>query len=348
MKVLLLEKSPVPQIAAALGGGVHRVTAVKEDKAALQAFAAESFEVVVISMRGADEALLALPKAARRGPSAGAVFFVLLAAECPEEYLVRAYEAGIDASLRMPCGAALVLAQLRSVERFVSVAGGDGEPAAAPASPLDQVYRSNTWRTAQAQSQSIASKFLTLDVEPAQTDAVTAVTEHACMITLSNAQHQLEMRIALGTDAVSGKHLAVHLFGPEGIDLIPDMLSELANNVMGALKTSFSKESLAFTGGLPQQIEVKEVLRPTVTYAHQAAFALRMADAAILVHLSIRGKSNLILRPATLREGMILSKDVFNARGLLMLQGGTRLSLNMIEKIVSTLPEKSQLEVMAA
>jgi hypothetical protein len=44
---------------------------------------------------------------------------------------------------------------------------------------------------------------------------------------------------------------------------------------------------------------------------------------------------------------MVLAKDIFNARGLLIVQKGTRLSDNMIEKINSFVPPKSLMEVVA-
>jgi len=349
VKILFLETLTASKLGASLGDAGHRLTLVTDQKAALAALTSDAFQAVIISVRNGNEAATAVLNEVRKNASLAHLYVIALVQECGEDYLLRVHEAGADASLRYPCARAVLLAQLKSAQRFVKPLqeeSVDGKSAAAATTPLEQINQSKTWRTAQANLQSTASKFLTLEVAPAEIGTVTEPIAYACTIGLSNVQHQLEMRIALGADAASGKHLAVHLFGPEGTDLIPDMLGELANNMMGTLKTSLSGESLAFTAGLPQPIETHEVLRPSVIYAHQIAFALRMADAAVLIHVSIRSKANLFVRPGGLREGMILAKDLFNARGLLILHGGTRLSLNMIEKIGGILPDKLQVEVV--
>jgi DNA-binding response OmpR family regulator len=352
VKILLVERLAAPKLGAALSAAGHQVIPAKDEPSAMAALTADAFRFLIMSVRSGDETALALLRAMRKTASLDAISALVMVHECTEEYLLKAYEAGADFSLRGPCAPALVLAQLKSASRLATAggagAGADGVAAeAAGGTPLEQINRSKTWRNAKSAIQLVSSKFLTLDVALVETDTVTEPPTHACTIALSNAQHQLEMRIALGTDDASGKHLAVHMFGPEGTDMIGDMMTELANNLMGTLKTSLSSESLAFTGGLPQPLDAKEVLRPSAVYNHQIAFAMRMADAAILVHVSIRSKANLFLRPAVLREGMVLAKDVFNARGQLMLHAGTRLSLNMVEKISGFMAEKSQLEVVA-
>lgn len=349
MKILLVERLAAPKLGAALAAAGHQVIPAKDEPSAMAALTADAFQFLVMSVRAGDETGIALLRAMRKSAALDSVGALVMVHECTEEYLLKAYEAGADYSLRGPCAPGLVLAQLKSAARLAGAAGAGagGATAGEGATPLETINRSNTWRNAKAAIQSVSSKFLTLDVALVETDTVAEPPTHACTIALSNAQHQLEMRVALGTDTASGKHLAVHMFGPEGTDMIGDMMTELANNLMGTLKTSLSCESLAFTGGLPQPLDAREVLRPSAVYNHQVAFALRVADAAILVHLSIRSKANLFLRPAALREGMVLAKDVFNARGQLMLHAGTRLSLNMVEKISGFMAEKSQLEVVA-
>ena len=351
VKLLLLDKLMAAKLSAALGEAGHQVTVVKDEKSTIAALGDSAFPLILINARGGDEGSLNLVRALRKKPApVGNTYLSLLAQDPGEDYLVRAYDLGADAVLRTPCAPAVVLAHLKSAARLLGAANDasvDGKKLGAQAAPIEQMAQSKTWRGAQALIRDAASEFLTLEVKTAEAAAAVEPATHASCIMLSNVEHQLEIRIGVGADVASGKLLSVHMFGPEETDLVPDMLNEIANILMGTLKTAFSSESLAFTGGLPQPLNPEEVLRPTIMYGYQFAFAIQMAGATITVHLGIHSKANLFLPPAGLKEGMVLAKDVFNARGVLMLHAGTRLSQNMLGKIAEFLPEKTRLEVVA-
>jgi hypothetical protein len=78
----------------------------------------------------------------------------------------------------------------------------------------------------------------------------------------------------------------------------------------------------------------------------QQAFQLEMADARLVVHLGLRSKGNQFVTPDALKEGMVLAKDVFNQKGLLLVNHGTRLSANMIGRLRGVLAPKQTVEVM--
>jgi hypothetical protein len=90
------------------------------------------------------------------------------------------------------------------------------------------------------------------------------------------------------------------------------------------------------------------VLRPALTYKLQEAFSLNLVDAKLIVHLGLRSKANLDVAVVGLKEGMVLAKDVFNPKGLLMVNAGTRLSATMIEKLRTVLSAKQSVQVMAS
>ena len=351
MKILHVDKYAVNRLVASLTDAGHTVTSIKDEKAAIAAFGAQGFQLVLVCASGSDAASIAAIKTLRTNDASKQANIILMTNEAGDDQLVRAYDAGADFCLRLPCAMPVILAMLRSAQRLVPTLAGsatNGTAAnAAATSPIDRVMLSSTWKDAREHVRNVAAKFLSLDAVLADAGSVIEPVEQACYIALSNVEHQLEARIAVGAGSTSGKKLAVHLFGPEGVDLVADMLSELANNMMGALKTSLSKEAFAFTAGLPHALDPAELLRPSVAYTHQVSFALRLADSGLLVHLSLSSKANLFVASSTLRDGMVLAKDVFNARGLLIVQQGTRLSLNMIEKITAFMPPKYLLEVLA-
>jgi DNA-binding response OmpR family regulator len=294
--------------------------------------------------------------------------FVLVGPDVSNDFLVRAYECGVDGEVRRPfsfgyfaarVGAAARLArrgdQAGAVRGATSAPGktrstvGVPPPVATPApdqgtAHVNAATESSTWKRAAALIQDTASRFLALPVVVSpETGGVTASL--GCAISLSHATYQLEARIAIGAEMKSARKLAMHLFGEEGDDLMGDMLNELANLFMGALKTSFSSENFAFTGGLPETVSPDYVVRPTATYKHQETFVLGIDDSRLLIYLGMRSKANTMLTAAGLREGMVVAKDVFNARGVMLVTSGTRLSLNMVEKLKQLLTPKHMVEV---
>jgi hypothetical protein len=166
-------------------------------------------------------------------------------------------------------------------------------------------------------------------------------------IILSNVEHQLELRVALAADSTSANALAMHMFGEAGPGLEADMLGEIANQSMGVLKTAFGRERFSFIGGLPEAISPEGFYQFGATCPHQVSFALVVEGARILVRVGVRSKRNSQVLGTSLVEGMVLAKDVFNARGMLLLAGGTRLSLTAIERLRGSLAPKQLVEVAA-
>lgn len=312
------------------------------------------------------------------------LFFLLGGPDLSQTFLREAYDAGIDGDLRQPFGPEFLASRVNAATRLArrpeqtplaklavpgrgvngaaprlvggaAAAAVTAAGAAAPAgdNPMSEseghlatATQSQTWRSASKLIQDMGSKFLALPVILGA-EAAAPIPSLGCAISLSHAAHQLEARIAIGADSRSARRLAVHMFGDEGDDLMGDMLNELANLFMGALKTSFSAESFTFTGGLPETISADYVLRPPATYKRQETFSMAIADSRLLVYIGMRSKANLFLASSGLREGMVVAKDVFNARGLMLVNGGTRLSLNMVEKLRSLLTPKHLVEVTA-
>jgi len=348
MKILHVDTYTVTRLVASLTDAGHTVTSIKDEKAALAALGAQRFQLVLVCAAGGVDASTNAIKTLRASDLSKQTHIIWLANEVSDDQLVRAYDAGADMCARLPCAIPVILAMLRSAQRVApALEPSETGPNTSAANPLDRVILSNTWKEAREHIRAVAAKFFTLDAVLGDSGAIVEPVEHACFIALSNVEHQLEARIAIGSGSTSGQKLALHLFGPEGSELVPDMLSELANNIMGVLKTSLSKEAFSFTAGLPQVLDKEEFIRPFIAYTHQVSFALRLADSALLLRLSLSSKANLFVASASLRDGMILAKDVFNARGLLIVQKGTRLSLNMIEKITGFMPPKSLIEVVA-
>jgi DNA-binding response OmpR family regulator len=367
MRILVAgdDESERRRIATVLQEAGHRVHLGATERAVLEIHRQDPVQLVLLTLEVLSPETVELLRAL--GASGSATPHVLsVAGRAPEPLLTAAYRIGLDGEVPKTSSIEYLLARTDSIERRVDPNAYKKRTASAAQkangvqritstavssdsgrTPLELVATSLTWRGAREKLKGAASAFLTLAATTTELPASERAFEFGCSIVLINVEQELELRIALGVDQTSARDLAIHLFGAEGEDLAGDMLGELANILMGAMKTAFSAESLAFTGGLPETATPDVILRPTTTYKLQDAFVIALQDARVIVHLGLRSKGNLLIVPAALREGMVLSKDVLNARGTLLVNGGTRLSLNMIDKLRGMLPSKHTVEVMA-
>lgn len=366
MRVVIVAADDVEagQLAGALRTGGHDVRTAKDDKSLSPVLAEHAPELAIVSAPQAVDGTIGLVQSLHEAKCRPHV--MLLHGGLPDDFVVRALDAGADADLKRPLTPKYLAARLGAVQRRLAVppparaslrpvARGTVAPVAHPATvlpptsltPVEVAGRSTTWTTAIPQLESAANKFLTLPVSVQELPDSLPPLAVGASILLLNAEGQLELRIAMAADVASARSLAVHLFGPDGEDLAADVMTELANILMGTLKTSFSGETLPFTGGLPEAIPVEQVLRPAMPYKFQESVQFSIAEARLIVHLGLRSRANILVQATRLREGMVVAKDVFNARGMLLLNGGTRLSEHMVERIRLALPAQHNVEVIA-
>lgn len=362
MRILVIgeDNHEKKQVLQALQSAGRPVRVVSDERSALPALQQEGAQLAIVTTDDASDAALARIRLIHENSRSPKPHLLLLCPNLAEEYLSAAYDAGIDSHLCSPYGTPYLLARIDAIHRRISpndhkprVNAGviqarpdRGTPGSGARSSLDQVVLAAPWRNAQTDFASVASKFLTLGVSPVALHSNSVPLGLACAIYLASIKLEAELRIAIGADTASATALAVHLFGPGSENLLEDMLGELANNFMGWMKSGFSAAALSFTGGLPESLPTDYVLRPNSTYQAQQVFQLEMADARLVVHVGLRSKGNMLVTPDALKEGMVLAKDVFNQKGLLLVNQGTRLSLNMIGRLRGVLAPKQAIEVM--
>lgn len=354
MKVLLLEKTldDAADLTTKLKEGGHTPIGVVDEIGLKQAVTAQLPHVALVGMKanaaGALDGLRQL-----RGTKAK-LTSILLVKGHDEAFLTSAFDAGLDLDLQVPITAPYLMTRLRVLERHaglppakpltsVPAASAKGKPGEATFS-----YAScRAWREASTILATAGGSFLSIPTSVSDAQTMSAPFDVAARITLSSVEHQIELQLTIATDRVSARDLVVHQFGEDDPGLFGDLVGEMANIFMGALKTAFNTEHLPVTGSLPAAIEPREVLATGVTFKHQEAFILCLGAAHVFVHLGLRSKANVFLLPTALNEGMVLAKDLFNARGMMLLNGGTRLSLGMVEKIRGSVGPQTQVEVMA-
>jgi CheY-specific phosphatase CheX len=312
----------------------------------------DAAHAVVLAVAEASESAVEAVKSLRAAwPVSNGVPLLVWGRNLPDPFLLRVYEEGADGDLPSTSSSAYVQARALALQRRIDPSAKAAVPVVAAASqdqsPCTKVTASGAWGSLHEQLRSAVAKFLSLDVVVMDLPLAPPTLAFASGITLLNAAQEMELRISLGASSEAAKKLAVHLFGPECDDLEGDMLSEIANICMGTLRTALGNESLPFAAGLPETIDAETVLRPSTPWKVTEAFSLAVNDEHIIVNVGLRSKGNSKVQPTALQEGMVVAKDVFNLRGLLLVRGGTRLSQNMIDKLLGALPRNQAVEVSA-
>lgn len=357
MKILLVGEDDDTRrtLATTLQDG-HVVRSARGDPSAIAIIKQEAPHVVLVSLNELSDNVLDLLRRVREEAKPPAPHVLVVGKELSDAFLVKAYQNGIDGEIDRGVSDTLLRARMDSLQRRLdptarkanAPAGPPKGPNGAPLTGLDLIMRSAAWRDLRPSLNTAVSKFLSLGTNVEEIPLAPAPPKFACGIVLSCVAHEVDMRIAIGADDATAKALAVHLFGPECDDLEGDMMGEVTNICMGTMKTAFSTDALAFSAGLPQAIAVEEVLRPSIQWKQHDAFAIAVEGSRLVVHVGLRSKANSVVPVGSLNEGMVLAKDVFNPRGMLLLTAGTRLSQTMVDKLQSMLSPKHPIEVSAA
>ncbi len=365
MRVLIVQKDPMQlaQTLAVLRDLSHDVSSAQDDKEARGQIAAAVPEAVFVDVGVPIAESLPLIREIRAIRARHYVYVFALATSLSEDDLHALYEAGCDGELRAPLNAVHLGDRLNAAERILrreselrqqlygtkdppSVAA-PLEPAAvkiikplivpvaANRPPVD-IVSSTAWRTVTTELQVVSSAFLALDVTHGEADVDPQAPVFAGGIVLSNAERHVEIRLALATDEGSALALTTHMFGEESQGREAEMVREFVNVSTGAVKTAFGRGSMTFSGGPPESLNREQFQQYGATSQHRHSYALVVQGARILVRIGVDAK-NLLLTTTELQAGMILGNDAFNAKGMLLLRGGTQLSSALVERLRTAL-----------
>jgi CheY-like chemotaxis protein len=361
MKVLCVikDRAELMRVIAAVRDGGYEVISTTSEREARERLATTSPQLILVDAALPFPDLLNLVRHIRSIRARPYAYILLLVTSISEDELQVAYETGCDGDLRKPSSPALLRARLAAAARTLGLeavrrAPVPAKPAPNPPSddgaarsPLDAVSRSSTWQQMGDEIAAVAGTFLTLPVSCASADSGASSIDLASGIVLANVEQELEVRVALSTDHTSGGALAARLFGEGAPDLQADMLNELANMAMGALKAAFGRDALPFTGSLPAAIAPEALAEFGAACQRQQTFALVAEGARISVRVGIISRKNVVVAVAALREGMVIAKDVFNDEGVLLLTAGTRLSSSTADRLRAMLESRRSVEVAA-
>lgn len=292
--------------------------------------------VAFIVLARGHQGLLELLKKTRSVPHV----YVIACGPFSDPALVECYAAGLFGDMKLPLTKELIVGRYHAwSKRFGPDAGTQTNGTA-----LADFAASKGWANAFQSCATSVAEFLDLEMVAARSDKLPECTFGRDII-LSNIDDEMEVRIGIGADESSALTLAEALFGEGDPELVDDLLAEIANVIMGVLRAEFAEEGFHFTGGLPREATGEEVVKPAEEYAHEDVFLVRARGANLVVYLAMRSRGAFIVPLEELAEGMILVKDTFNERGILLVRAQTRLSKTTIEKLQSLMAEGELVEV---
>lgn len=169
-------------------------------------------------------------------------------------------------------------------------------------------------------------------------------------IPLSLPAEQLEFRISVGFDQGARAKLGEVLLGdPNAPDAaMSDVVREIANTAGGAFKRAALSEGIALTTGLPtNQTGSRGAAEPTQgkvkPWIGRSDLGFGLSFTA-----QILSRQNQRVTAHTLREGMVIARDLKNEAGVLLVPAGTRLTSSTVERLTKLLGGSFLVEVANA
>ncbi len=238
---------------------------------------------------------------------------------------VRAHaeRAGSDVFLAKPSSSAAILASLLAAMERRSRLRCAAHPMA----------ETTTWRTVEGVVVAKLRECTNLEIEVMAADDACDL-RHRASLSMMDVVRDTELRVALFAEDGAGVVLAKSLVGttPPTDTLVAEVLSELSNNICGALKMAARGDGYSFTVGLPTVDVVSpdelEAGLPVATRCVLRVGGHRLD--AIVGALPAPVQSVSI---ASLSEAMVLAEDVHDSGGVLVATKGTRLTGLTAERI---------------
>lgn len=163
-------------------------------------------------------------------------------------------------------------------------------------------------------------------------------------IPMSIASEQAEIRVSIVVEAKLLRTLAGLLLGDENSSdaALEDMLREIANTAGGAVKRAAELENVEITTGLPVN-EGCEVTRNEMTRTWTAVIDGSNTHVGIIGEICKRANQRLPLARAM--EGMVITHDLRNDTGALLMPAGTRLTTTAVARMVARLGPRFVVDV---
>jgi CheY-like chemotaxis protein len=261
------------------------------------------------------------------------VYVIAMSARASADDFRAVEKAGIDDLLRMPILPEELLMRVRAPERIATWAGSQSRNHCAHA--LSKIPAWNELETLIGREM---SEMFGCDLVRGDYSASEIV--HASHVAISIVYDRVEIRLALGIDAVGTRALVAHLLaGDSRPEAVADALRELANVAAGA----FKRAAIADGARVAVSIPTDQNLFAT---GEGRRWTLRGDNSLSLACASIARSIPPKRVPASkLEEGMVVIRDVRSPAGALLLPAGTSLTSVTARRLAGALGSSGIVEV---
>jgi CheY-like chemotaxis protein len=164
----------------------------------------------------------------------------------------------------------------------------------------------------------------------------------ACM-TMVDTEHMIEVVAGVFTAEPSAAELVRVMLRDTAPnhETMRELLSELCNNVLGALKTSLLREGYRFTLQLGDHQAAPSRADFARSFSSVNAHEFNSKRVRLMAALGVRPVPVVAVASDQLSENMVLAESLFSDSGLLFVPAGTRLTSSAAERIARHLPKRT-------
>ncbi len=204
------------------------------------------------------------------------------------------------------------------------------------------------WGAARQTIRETLSGCTSLEITP--TNIARPSEEIGATLGMVDVEHQLELVIGAFASRATGSALAYAMIGDAATDetILREMLGELCNNILGAMKTAMRLEDFTFTLALPTPADPPAAGTFTQTLEAVATYEYTAPNVEIQVVVGVRPTGNITVFVEALTENMVLAESVLNEAGILVLAAGTRLTPTTAGRLAHHLPGRKVRVCIAA
>ena len=170
----------------------------------------------------------------------------------------------------------------------------------------------------------------------------------AASISLTDVENELALELTFLSKPDTARVVAAMFTGDASMvddEVVNDVLLELANSGMGAVRAAFLNEEFRFAASTPKSTLARPIDKIVDGVEAKRMLTFKHGDALVHVIVAVRGQSRIKVRAVLVKEGMVIAKDILNDAGLLLIRAGTRLTETSAGRVARMLP---QLEVELA
>lgn len=320
----------------------HVVVEERETAAVVHRAETGDFDVVIIDGGLPGDAWMSLLQRLR---ASSAYFFLMVlgAAEKQASEATTAFTMGADDYVRVPFDRAELVARLLPAERIRTLLRTSKTP---DHTVVQEIVALSAWESLEARTAGELAAMLnaTCSVAP---PAVEWEQPYVVKLSYSLPQQQLEVVLHLIAEGASLTAMTELMLGaPESNpEVLSEVAAEILNTLGGAFKREVPNSSFELTTGLPEASSLEQWTQSKEVAARAKSWSIAWAGYRVAVTATIQHRENTPVLVEDLCEGMVLSTEIRNHSGVLLIAPGTRLTTTAIHHISRVVGTKYQVMV---